>query len=63
MSAFIVLWYPRRNDGQVVPSFMLDGAGDDPDTVSMFDTEEDATDAAEHTPAANVWPYIVVELP
>lgn len=61
--SWIVVWYPRRADGQVVPDFMRDGAGEDPEAPSMFDTEEDATDCANQAPISCQWPFVVVELP
>ncbi len=63
MSTWVVIWYPRRGDGQLSPQFMCDGAGEDPDAPSVFDTEDDATDAANQAPASCQWPYVVVELP
>jgi hypothetical protein len=41
--------------------FMRDG--DAEDVVSEFETEDEAEEAADATPAAKVWPYVVVEAP
>lgn len=63
---FAVVWYPSGPFGTPVPHFMCDyenGNWDDEGPPSLFDSENEATEAAERTPAANIWPYVVVELP
>ena len=58
--SYVVVWVPMSQDGRQEPLFMED---DDIGAVSLFETEDDACNAAESAPAANVWPYVVVELP
>lgn len=59
--SWIVIW----RQGKDYIDFMRDGEGrfDRDDKVSEFETEEEAQEAAEATPAASVWPYVVVEAP
>lgn len=58
--SYVIVWVPMSQDGRQRPHFMEEGDGE---TVSLFESEDDAAAAAEKTPAANVWPYVVVELP
>lgn len=60
---FCVVWYPN-----MAPIFMENfrnpESEDSNDTVVViFETEEEATDAAWANPISGQWPFVVVELP
>jgi hypothetical protein len=54
---FVILVRNPRTNGIIAVT------GDDGESIAVFESEDDARDAAEHTTICQAWPYEIVEGP
>ena len=55
--SYIILVRNPRNDGIIAIS---DETGDE---IAVYETEEEAEEAARHITVCQAWPYVIVEAP